>query len=305
MTQENKNQLKNKILKRYELYKLQSSRLKRILKDPIRTIPYFILQLIAYQHPFKVNYTTLWGDKMSFYLPEGNAIYYYGFFEANLANFFINFLEEGDVFFDIGAHVGYYSMLSSALVGDTGHVHSFEPTPRTFLSLQHNASQKKNITVNNNAVLNTETEIEFIDYGPKYSAFNTFHHRTGDEMAFLANYEKIKVRTISIDTYCREKKISPTLIKIDAEGAEHLILDAMDEVLRTTKPVISIEVAGDEEWKENCHKSMATLANHGYTAYEITTDGMLKKHTPQETYRYDNLLFAHPENMERIRAFIA
>ena len=304
MTKEKKSELKEKILKRYELYKLQSSRFRRILKDPIRTIPYFILQTIAYQHPFRVNYTTLWGDKMSFYLPEGNAIYYYGFFEANLANFFINFLEEGDTFFDIGAHVGYYTILASALVGETGHVHSFEPTPRTFQTLTKNAALKNNITVNNNAVLDTETEIEFVDYGPKYSAFNTFHSRTGGEMSFLDEGEKIKVKTLSIDTYCKEKNLTPTLIKIDAEGAEHLILSAMTEVLSTKKPLVSIEVAGDDEWKENCHKSIATLTGLGYLAYEITTDGLLRRHIQKESYSYDNLLFAHPDNMERIKAFM-
>ncbi len=292
--------IKNKVLKRYDLYKLQHSRFKRILKDPFRTIPYFIIQSIAYHYPFKVNYKTFWGDNMSFYLPEGNAIYYYGFFEANLTNFFLNFIQEGDIFFDVGAHVGYYSILNSALIGDNGQVHSFEPTPRTFNTLKQNSSIRNNITVNNNAVLNYETEIEFIDYGPKYSAFNSFKKRTGDQMSFLGKPKKVKIKTISLDTYCKEKSIIPTFIKIDAEGAEYLIIQAMDEILKTKKSIISIEVAGENEWKDNCTKSITTLQDYGYIAYEIDTNGYLKLHNRQETYLYDNLLFVHPENMDRI-----
>lgn len=297
-------QLKKAILKRYELYKLQSSRLKRLLKDPIRTFPWYVINAIAHVHPFKVAYKTLWGDTMHFYLPEGNAIYYYGFFEANLTNFFINFLQEGDIFFDVGAHVGFYSVLNSNLVGPTGHIHSFEPTPRTFKSLEQNVSTKHNVTVNNRAVMDHEAEIEFVDYGPKYSAFNSFQKRTGDEMAFLAAAEKIQVKTISLDSYCQEKNLTPTLIKIDAEGAEHIILKAMDVVLRTSKPIVTIEVAGGEEWKENCHTSIEMLTQHGYQMFEIDVEGYLHPHVEKESYLYDNLVFVHPDMMKRVEPLI-
>lgn len=297
-------QIKNKVLKNYELYKLQHSRLKRVLKAPFKTLPYFIMTYFAYKHPYKVKYKTLWGDKMSFYLPEANAIYYYGFFEANLTNFFLNFIKDGDTVFDVGAHVGYYSVLSSTLVGEKGQVHSFEPTPRTFNTLKENTSTKNNVTVNNNAVLNEDTEIEFVDYGPKYSAFNSFKKRTGEEMSFLSEPERIKVKTVSLDKYCESKNVYPDFIKIDAEGAEHLILLAMEKIMATKKPIISIEVAGEEEWKDNCSKSIEILQNHGYIAYEIDLNGFVKKHIQQETYSYDNLLFAHPDNMSRLTDLI-
>lgn len=300
----NRNKLTKKILERQELYELQSSRFKRLLKDPLRTLPYYVMQFLAYRRPYKVTYTTLWGDTMRFYLPEAGAIYYYGFFEANLSNFFINFLQEGDTFFDIGAHVGYYSMLASSLVGDTGKVVSFEPTPRTFASLAENAKTKKNIEVYNNAVLDKETEIEFFDYGAKYSAFNSFKKRTSEEIFFRNEAEKIVVKTIAIDTFCKEKNISPTLIKIDAEGSEHLILDAMTSVLEEKRPLVTIEVSGGEEWKDNCMKSIKILTDKNYDCYEISLDGYLKKHTIKEVYTYDNLLFVHPTKNDRIKSLL-
>ncbi len=304
MDTQTRESIKNKVLKNYELYKLQYSRIKRVLKAPFKTIPYFIMTYFAYKHPFKVKYKTLWGDKMSFYLPEGNAIYYYGFFEANLTNFLLNYLKDGDTVLDVGAHVGYYSMLASKLIGNTGQVHSFEPTPRTFNTLKENTISKGNVSVNNNAVLDQETEIEFVDYGPKFSAFNSFQKRTSEEMKFLSEPEKIKVKTISLDKYCNSKNIKPDFIKIDAEGAEHLILQAMLDIIKNIKPLITIEVAGEDEWKDNCSKSIEFLQNHGYIAYEIDINGFIKRHIQKDTYSYDNLLFAHPDNMNRLQSLI-
>ena len=304
MDSQKKLEVKKKILKNYKLYELKDSRFRRFLKSPIKTFFFFVLAYFSYKKPFKVRYKTFWGDRMSFYLPEGNAIYYYGFFEANLANFFLNFLKEGDVFFDVGAHVGYYSMLASALVGEKGVVHSFEPTPRTFNSLEKNSQTKNNIIVNNNAVLNTDTEISFIDYGAKYSAFNSFHKRTSEDTSFLKKLTEIKVKTVSLDNYCKTKQIVPDFIKIDAEGAESLILEAMSNILKEYKPVVSIEVAGEEEWKENCRQSISILKNAGYHMYEIDPNGYLHPHTQKETYLYDNLIFIHPKNIRKAESLI-
>jgi FkbM family methyltransferase len=297
-------ELKKKILKRYELYKLQGSRFKRFLKDPVRTLAYYIMQSAGYIHPYKVHYKTLWGDSMTFYLPEGGAIYYYGFFEANLSNFLINFLQEGDVVLDVGAHVGYYTMLASSLVGSSGKVYSFEPTPRTFISLEENASKKSNIVVNNNAVFDEEKEIEFFDYGPKYSAFNSFKPRTSDDIYFKDKANRILVKTVSLDRYCTTHNITPTIIKIDAEGSENVILATMHDLLGNKHPMVTIEVAGGEEWRDNCAKSISTLLSYGYDPYEITLDGHIREHVVQDEYSYDNLLFIHPSTLPNLQKWI-
>ena len=294
MTEEGKVTLKNKILKNNELYELQYSRVRRLLKAPLKTGWFFFRQAIAYLHPYKVTKKTLWGERMSYYLPEGSMIYYYGFFEANLSNFLIDILREGDVVIDIGAHVGFYSMLASELVGESGHVYSFEPTPRTFATLKENASRKRNITVENKAILNEETTIDFFDYGPKYSAFNTFKKRTDEHIAFKDNAEKISVKTLSLDAYVKEKQCSPRFIKIDAEGSEHLILEAMKNILTEIRPIISIEVSSVKEWEDNLKKSLTTLEANGYKAYELDVDGKASPADPYKNRLYDNLIFIHP-----------
>ena len=305
MNNEERSKLKSKILKRYELYAIGSSRWQRLLKDPIRTFIFYILAAVARIQPYRIKAKTLWGDNMTYFLPEGQAILYYGFFEANLTIFLINFLKKGDCFVDIGAHVGYYSVLSSDLVEESGSVHSFEPTPRTFNSLKLNTENKKNVKINNFAVLNEEKEISFIDYGPKFSAFNGFKDRTSDDTEFLRNDGvEIKVNTIIIDDYCKKNDIKPTFIKIDAEGAEHLILKGMDYVMNVLQPVISIEVAGGDEWKDNCHDSIDILVANNYIAYECDLDGKLSHHQTKENYLYDNLIFIHKDKVGAFESFM-
>ena len=195
-------------------------------------------------------------------------------------------------------------MLSSALVGNTGHVYSFEPTPRTFATLQENTKKLNNSTVHNNAILNEETTIEFFDYGPKYSAFNTFKKRTADEIFFRDDAEKIEVKTLSLDTYTEKNKLSPTFIKIDAEGAESLILESMKQILSTKFPIVSIEVSNTKEWEENLSQSFAIFKDNNYEAYEIDLKGNIQLCNPKKLRVYDNLLFIHPSKKDDISHLI-
>ncbi len=293
MKQETKEKIKQGILKRYELYKIHSNRLRRLIKDPLRTLLFYILVLLSQIYPFKVKYKTLWGDKMSFYLPDGNAILYYDCSgEADLTNFFINSLKEGDVFIDIGAHLGFYSLLAARLVGE-GKVYSFEPTPRTFGLLKENVSPVSNVILNQRAVLDKEGVIPFVDYGLNYGAYNTYKDRTSEDIKrFLRHYKKmINVKTIVLDKYCQENNVKPTFIKIDAEGAEHLILKGMSYILKSLRPVISIEATGGKEWKENCRESIKILMDNDYKAFNITPEGKLIAHNIKEEYGYENLIF--------------
>ena len=302
MTEQEKKKMKREILKRYELYKIRDHRLQRLIKDPLRTLPFYILVLLSKIKPFQIEFKTLWGDKIYCYLPDGNAIFYYGCpGEANLTNFFINFLKERDVFIDIGAHLGFYSLLVARLVGEQGKVYSFEPTPRTFEFLKKNVSTVLNVIINQVAVLDEEKSISFIDYGPRYSAFNTYQERKSKDLNFLQKSKKIiNVKTITLDKYCQENDIQPTFIKIDAEGAEHPILQGMSYILNSLRPFISLEVAGGDEWKENCQKSIQMLLGKSYRVFEIIPEGKLIPHTVQEKYSYNNnnLIFIPEEKIK-------
>jgi FkbM family methyltransferase len=239
-------------------------------------------------------------------LPEGNTFYYYGYCEANLTNFFLRYLSDDMVLFDIGAHVGFYSMLGSALLSTDGQVHSFEPTPSTFATLTKNTSGLTNVTRHNVAMGSTVGTTTFSDYGPGYSAYNTATPGGGQGISRTPIMISIPVTTL--DTVCRDTGLMPDVIKIDAEGFEPEILKGATSLLslqNPSRPLLTLEVAGGEEWAENRAEAFHILNSNHYLPYTITTDGYLVAHTLQAEYTYDNLLFVPAERENQITPYLA
>lgn len=282
-----KNKIIDTVLEREGLRKL--SRIQRLIKSPARTLPFYIIAALTRLGSFKMSFKTLWGDNMTCYMPEGNTFLYYGYCEANLTNFLIKNIKPGQVFVDVGAHVGFYTMLCSHLVKESGSIHSFEPTPWTFELLRKNTSNFKNVSLNNCAVSDKDGNLEFLDYGPGFGAYNTTDKDGAPALSKKASL--IKTKVLALDSYLKYKSIKPDFIKIDAEGAEHHVLKGILETLRISRPIVSIEVAGDDQWKENIDLSFNTLKEADYIACEINIDGTLKPHTQKEHYTYDNLIF--------------
>ncbi|MBY0309600.1 FkbM family methyltransferase [Patescibacteria group bacterium] len=273
------------------------TRIARLLQSPWRTIPYYLLATLGHVHPFPITFNTLWNTRMSCYLPEGNTFYYYGYCEANLTNFFIRYVREGMTIIDVGAHVGIYSMLGSELVGKTGNVHSFEPTPRTGGLLSKNTAGLGNVTVQNLAVAEVAGTVTFADYGPGYGAYNSAS--TAGAQDITRTPTRISVNSIRLDDYCSEHHITPSLLKIDAEGFEYEVLKGASALLSksTPRPLITIEVAGGSGWADNRTATFTLLNEHRYVPYEIKPDGTLKPHELKDAalYTYDNLLFIPEE----------
>jgi FkbM family methyltransferase len=161
------------------------------------------------------------------------------------------------------------------------------------------------VKTNNCALLDKSATITFTDYGPKYSAFNTFEKRNDSGLSFLKKEEaEITVQAITLDSYTAEHSVSPTFIKIDAEGTDYLVLKGMKETLQKSRPFISLEVAGGEEWETNHNESMAFLDSMSYGAFEVSDDGYLSKHERKATYAYDNLIFVPSEKINSIQDLI-
>lgn len=301
MTSLDKQNLIQLIQQREQLRPL--SRVKRLLVAPLRTLPYYVLAAISHLKPFPLTFKTLWDTKMTCYLPEGNTFYYYGYCEANLTNFFLRYLKPGMTFFDVGAHVGFYSMLASELVGETGSVHSFEPTPHTFSLLTKNTKELPNVTSLNKAVSDNICTIAFADYGAGYSAYNTASKEGAQGISKSAT--NIAVQSVTLDGYCQSKDVYPSVIKIDAEGFEPHVLAGAKAVLTRgsqVRPLVTLEVAGGVEWADNRRESFTLLSSYIYEAFEVAQDGMISEHTLRDNYQYDNLLFIPVERVAEIKA---
>lgn len=302
MTQKTqKQEIIDKIIKLKPFYYL-SMRKGRFLHTPIKTSIFYFLVLLNQYSPIKVKIKarTIFGDKIAGYSSGSiGAISYLGFRDPELTIFLIKSLKPGDVFIDAGSDIGCYSLLAKNLVDSMGKVYSFEPTPRTYSILKENVKLFSNIYPRRAALSDRVGVFDFIDYGPRFNVFNTFFKR---KVSFLRNKGKvIKVRTETLDNFCIKEDIVPTMIKLDVEGSESLVLKGASMIISKYRPLLILEVGGGEEWKENSQKLLDFLLNYKYKIFELDINGNLKPHIRQEIYSYNNLI-AIPE--ERIKFFL-
>ena len=129
---------------------------------------------------------------------------------------------------DGGANIGVYSRFLSALVGNSGRVHAFEPAPYNFKRLQKNIGQLPNVSLNQCALGERSGFI-----GLYYSKELNVDHRTyesGD------GRERISVPVTTLDDYFPAGK-RVDLIKLDVQGYELSVLRGAERVLKENRDI--------------------------------------------------------------------
>ena len=239
---------------------------------------------------------TFFGDRMRVRLPESvsSQLYLDGAFEFDLTETFLRLVRPGWVVFDVGAHLGYYTLLAARLVGPMGQVHAFEPTPATHALLMTNTRDHENVRVVDRAAWSHPTTLSFQDFGVSNSAFNSaFPPRSASLNATRPRIHA--VQAVSLDDYCAEAGIIPDLVKIDAESAESHVLAGMSRLMDENPPFITIEV-GDEvsTGTPSSRELLDSVMERGYAPVRATEDG-LRSELLRDSYTYTNVLLAPRE----------
>lgn len=278
------------------------NKLSRFIRNPFSILRRkFILSLAkATGKTFEVRIRTFWDKKMVVIPPEKLSVelFRYRFYDKKLTSILLKLLKSGSVFIDVGAHIGYFSLLASEIVGPKGLVAAFEPTRSIFSILKKNTKTNENILINNLAVFSNNGEKEFHDYGIEYSMFNSIYTaRLEKDAAEKLIYKSYRVKVVSLDSYVSKYSLNPDIIKIDAENAEFDILNGMEMLLSEVRPVIVLEI-GDiaKDGIASSDDCICYLEERGYTPFELM-DGRVSQHMPRERYGYCNLLFV-PEGRE-------
>jgi len=202
----------------------------------------------------------------------GQYIYLTGTYEPPTARIIAETLSPGDTFIDIGANAGFFTLLASVSVGDTGNVFAFEPVPSMKQRIMDNISlnSMKNITVHNTAVSNKKDVLSLFE-GPE-------GHKGVSSLRPIENSAAtLQVNTAPLDSFV-DSFTSIKLIKIDVEGAEQLAVEGMQDIIQKFRPSLVIEIT-DEYLRSFGHDAitLATkLTEYGYSMYAIRPEGLEK-----------------------------
>jgi FkbM family methyltransferase len=157
-----------------------------------------------------------------------------GSYEYKKRVLFENTVRPGNIVFDIGAHVGFYTVLSSVLTGPTGKVYAFEPLPRNQDYLKDHLR------------LNNITNAEVIDAAVSDSC-DTVYYKEGSNRSTgrLDDEGEIQVRTVTLDWLVEKGGISiPDQIKIDVEGGELAVLNGGKLLFERSRPTVFLATHG-------------------------------------------------------------
>lgn len=205
-------------------------------------------------------------------------IFYFGRYEIekNETLFWQNIVKTGDIVFDVGANIGYYTMQTAARIGSNGRVYAFEPVSITYKKLIDNINLNnfKNIITENVAVSDTPGEIEL---------YVADENSTGSSsIAMHVNFAgvKEKVKTIVLDEYIKDNHIPKLdLVKIDVEGCEPMVINGLKNTMNEYKPIILVEVLDERLNTINSSKEqLYELFNScNYSGFEIIGDNSVRK----------------------------
>jgi FkbM family methyltransferase len=223
---------------------------------------------------FQRQAVTFFDERMTVLLPSGYGdVYTYGATmdsdaEVRLNKLLIRELKDGMTFFDVGACLGYYSLLASRLVGASGGVHVFEPSPPLLPVLRRNLDGKSNVRLVEQALDETPGQLTF--YVAPFPFIGTSSLRSD----WQKRTEPVTVKTVRLDDYCWAAGAFPDVLKIDAEGTEDRILRGAKRLLGEKPPLIAMEVF--LPLLDSDRRALRVLEDLGYIPYAIRDDGGLR-----------------------------
>jgi len=200
------------------------------------------------------------------------SLFLRGDYSPNEARILREKLVPGDIFIDVGAHVGYFSILAAWVVGPKGLVMAFEPSPTMREKLVRNTAlnELQNVRILPDAVSNVSGKRSL------------FVHKSKAGLSSLRPMKSKATGRICVTTVSLDEVLGPEfanrikLVKLDIEGAELLALQGMKHLLsREQSPDVLCEVTdrflrelgGSEE------ELMAYMAGHGYSVVRLPVEG--------------------------------
>jgi FkbM family methyltransferase len=186
--------------------------------------------------------------------------YVLGTAEEEVQRFLVAHLTLGDSFYDLGANVGYFTLMAAKLVGRTGYVRAYEPLPENAALLRGNVERNG---------FDQATVVEAAVAGEDGMA--RLKRGATSQEAALSRAGDIEVKVISLDRELERGARPPTLVKLDVEGAEHDALLGARRTLAEHRPIVLCELHS-EPLELDQHPVALELTSHGYRVSWLEDD---------------------------------
>ncbi len=188
-------------------------------------------------------------------------------------------IQPGDAVLDIGANIGFFSVLMASLAGPDGRVVAFEPVPRNLQLLEKTIAENDfggRISVVPAAVGEAPGQARLIHLPLEAGAANSggsYLHR--DAAAPPAEHQVLDAPQIELDTFDLPRPVR--FIKIDVEGAEPLAFRGARKLLRTDRPTILCEINPmqlERVAHTTANEFLADMSALGYTCSRLREDSL-------------------------------
>jgi FkbM family methyltransferase len=215
----------------------------RILRLPLRVVPKAVIVSIPSGPARGIKWRT----------GAGVEDFWLGTYESEKAELFARHAKPGRTVYDVGANVGFYTLIASRVLGPTGRVVAFEPSPRNLGFLRRHLG------------LNHNTNVEVLDFAISDSeGLTRFFVGNDPRVSKITAAGDITVRTTTLDRLMGELPL-PDLIEMDIEGAEYSALCGAEQLLRKSSPVIFLSTHGRDVHRACCQ----LLRTLGYKLHAI------------------------------------
>ncbi len=234
---------------------------------------------------------------------EAYGVAYLGVINPVESRFISRYLKNGMTVFDIGTYIdGWYTILASKLVGQTGHVYSFEPVPDHFSGLKENISINgcNNVTAEMICLGISSQNVDFAVNGG-------FSHmlRQDDNVAGVNVVRNVKMS--AIDDYVVNRGIKALdFIKIDTEGAEVEILKGGVSSISKNRPLALVEVVADH--LKTAGSSISELYDYfkdlNYISFSVRRNSFVESNYSLES-ETPNVLFVPGEKKDVVMGMMS
>ena len=194
-----------------------------------------------------------------------------GDFEQNELAFATRFLKPGDLFWDVGANVGLFSLVAGRAVGPGGRVVAFEPASRAYSRLRENVALNPSLNIQEvQAALSDEVGDGLMQAGVSHDAWNSLAPRAPGGMQDFHS-ETVRLSTVdAVRAADGPEAPAPALVKIDVEGWETRVLAGGRRFFSDpAAPPLLVEFSDEPSLHagSSCEALYQSLLDFGYRMY--------------------------------------